>query len=111
MNRDKQIREMAEIINKNTEFDTMWDEIYASANALYDAGYRKSTEVVKELFEEAIKLAKEIADNSAVLAKLEENPIKRIESKGEQIGALLVLEILVELKKKYTEEPNVNNNH
>ena len=52
MNRDKQIEEMAEIINKNTEFDTMWDEIYASASALYDAGYRKASEVARAIFEE-----------------------------------------------------------
>lgn len=61
------------------------------------------SEVAEEIFAEAIKLAKEIADNSAVIAELEENPIKRIEAKGEQIGALMVWEHLAELKKKYTE--------
>lgn len=74
-----------------------------TARLIVENDYRKASDVAREIFEEAIKLAKEIADNSAVLAELEENPIKRIESKGEQIGALMVLEILAELKKKYTE--------
>ena len=39
--KEKQIEEMANIIYDNTESDTMWDEIYASSNSLYNAGYRK----------------------------------------------------------------------
>lgn len=49
MDEKKQIEEMARIIADNTEFDTMWDEIYASADALYNAGYRKQSENTVEL--------------------------------------------------------------
>lgn len=38
---NKQIEEMMEIIYQNTEMDTMWGEIEKSAEALYNAGYRK----------------------------------------------------------------------
>ena len=44
MTKEKQIEEMAQIIADNTEFDTMWSEINASAEALYNAGYRKQSE-------------------------------------------------------------------
>ena len=80
---NKQIDEMAEIICQNTEFDTMWNEIYDSANALYNAGYRKASEVAREIFaeiekrlamyshlhryaEEAKKVTEEYADGSPV---------------------------------------------
>ena len=46
--KEKQIEEMAQIIYDHTEHDTMWDEIYASSNALYNAGYRKQSEGVWE---------------------------------------------------------------
>lgn len=49
---NKQIEEMATIICLNTEFDTMWDECYQSANALYNVGYRKADEIAREIFEE-----------------------------------------------------------
>ena len=108
MNREKQIEEMALDIHRVASFGLEMST--ALAQDLYALDYRKASDLAREMFEEAIKLAKEIADNSAVLAELEENPIKRIEAKGEQIGALMVWEILMELKKKYTEESNVNNN-
>ena len=52
MNRDKQIEDMAEIICQHTSFDTMRDECAESAEALYDAGYRKASDVAREIFEE-----------------------------------------------------------
>ena len=85
MNRDQQIEEMAQIIAENTEFDTMWDEIYASAKALYNAGYRKASEVAREF-------------------------IKAVDSMLELVTAMTGLNVLAyggkfaELKKKYTEE-------
>lgn len=83
MNRDKQIEEMAEIIGQTTDFDTMWDEIYASANALYTAGYRKSTDLAREIFEE-----------------IEE---ARQRCRRLPYGWALFKEMIAELKKKYTE--------
>ena len=53
--REKQIEEMAKIIGDNTEQDTMWSEIYDCANALYNAGYRKASDVAREIFAEIYK--------------------------------------------------------
>lgn len=50
MEKEKQIEEMAKIIGDNTEQDTMWSEIYDCANALYNAGYRKTSEVARVIF-------------------------------------------------------------
>lgn len=87
MNRDKQIEEMAEIIHQNTDFDTMWNEIYDSANALYNADYRKASEVAEEIFEEIYKVEYKLMNNLNY-------------SIGEAIYDL------TELKKKYTEKNN-----
>ena len=94
MNKDKQIEEMAEIINKNTEFDTMWDEIYASANALYDAGYRKASEVAEEIFGEIEKM---LLSNKIEAYKTLLNDTWLYRSK------INIFTELHELKKKYTE--------
>ena len=117
MNKKKQIEEMA-----LTEVDILANDInqhcadlkenYCGgtncltclAHALTDKGYRKASEVAIEVIDKAVKIAKEIADNCGELAVLEENAIKRISAKSEQVGALLVLEAISELKKKYTEE-------
>jgi hypothetical protein len=50
--KDKQIEEMAKIIGDNTGQDTMWPEIYDCAEALYNAGYRKASDVAMEIFAE-----------------------------------------------------------
>ena len=49
MSKEKQIEEMANIIDMHTTFDTMWEECTESAEALYNAGYRKQSENVIEL--------------------------------------------------------------
>lgn len=49
MSKEKQIEEMANIIGKHTTFDTMWEECTESAEALYNAGYRKQSEVIDEI--------------------------------------------------------------
>ena len=87
--RDRQIEEMAEIICQNTEQDTMWNEIYDSANALYTAGYRKSAEVVIKMIE---NLANDLWEGE--LDTLNISVGKRFYNKQEFIA---------ELKKKYTE--------
>ena len=109
MNKEKQIEEMAKAIEqariKATDTTNSMNYGFGGwyAKELYNAGYRKASEVTLEVIDEALKIAKEIADNCGELAVLEENAIKRIEAKGEQIGALLVLEAVAELKKKYME--------
>ena len=92
MSRDKQIEEMAEIICQNTEFDTMWDEIYDSANALYNAGYRKASEVAEKIFAE---LDKRLDDITIVMGRLDSlNTLhKTMEAVTREVA---------ELKKKYT---------
>jgi hypothetical protein len=86
MNKEKQIEEMAKIIYQNTEFDTMWNEIYDSANALYNAGYRKASEVAREIFEEIEDI---LAHNYICYGKCYD----------EDIASEIDL-----LKKKYTED-------
>lgn len=46
MSREKQIEEMAKVICENI------DRIDGLAEALYNAGYRKASEVAREIFEE-----------------------------------------------------------
>ena len=76
MNKEKQIEEMTEIIYQNTEFDTMIPECIASAEALYNAGYRKASDVAREIFGEMIQLL------------------------SMRMG---IMEVIAELKKKYAE--------
>ena len=89
MNRDKQIVEMARVIYENTAISCV--EIAVEiAEELYDHGYRKSTYVAREIFEEI-----DIAYDECIHIDATTN-----------IGYLLktkFLDKLAELKKKYTE--------
>ena len=51
MNRDKQIEEMAKYLHGNfIAYDTRWlEDCRSLAISLYDAGYRKSTEVAEDI--------------------------------------------------------------
>ena len=51
MSRDKQIKEMAELIYKETDLYNV-DTAYDISTVLHDEGYRKSSEVAREIFEE-----------------------------------------------------------
>ena len=101
MSRDKQIEEMTEhLVNIQHDFDDYCAkpcrecdlggvfncESYYRATELYDKGYRKASEVAREIFEEIEKLAFEV----------------------ETYGHFYALEIgygtFAELKKKYTED-------
>ena len=87
--KDKQIEEMAKIIGDNTEQDTMWSEIYDCANALYNAGYRKASDVAEEIFAEIYK-----ALNNSVKTEL---------FKGTWFDYSKFITEVDKLKKKYTE--------
>ncbi len=82
MSRDKQIEEMADIIN-NIEYNAYSEmgEEFANADRiaedLVNAGYRKSAEVAREIFEEL---------------------------QGLLIMRIGVTQAIAELKKKYTEQ-------
>jgi hypothetical protein len=78
MNKEKQIEEMAEFI---TEGVRPWAE---DAEALYNAGYRKASEVAEEIFAELRKSAYSERGFSVISSDIED--------------------FIAELKKKYTEE-------
>ena len=102
MSRDKQIEEMAEIICQNTEFDTMWNEIYDSANALYNAGYRKASEVAEEIFAE---IEKEICNikYEVSASRYTHIPVETMVEVCNWILQDCIPKKIAELKKKYTE--------
>ena len=108
MNRDKQIEEMKQIIYENTEFDTMWDEIEASAKALYNAGYRKASEVAREIFEELEQnlnnLIRYYKEKRKYVTEIEYSELEQryCDIKIRTFEERLLK--IAELKKKYTEE-------
>lgn len=71
MSRDEQIEEMATIICQNTEFDTMWGECYQSAEALYNAGYRKASDVAREVVEDMREMIKGYENIDVYLDRIE----------------------------------------
>jgi hypothetical protein len=68
MNKEKQIEEMAKIFcgMKNGCDGCMWDKVHCyernDAKDLYNAGYRKASEVAREIFEEIGELVNEYLD-------------------------------------------------
>ena len=116
MSKDKQIEEMAKVIKSSLDglgsgnFNFTGNEISAMfAKSLYNAGYRKASEVAREIFEELLKditHGLEIARSTRkkFLHNIERNNIWVYHYDGE-IKALEGMECLIaELKKKYTEE-------
>ena len=88
--RDKQIEEMAKAIYEQPTYDTYWESHCEDlASDLYNAGYRKKSDVAREIFEE-------IED------------IRLEHSYGEIDGNELNVK-LFNLKKKYESE-NINEN-
>ena len=73
------------------------------AKELNAKGYRKASDVAREIFEGIIELAKHSADEAKMRADKETNVLLRAQLRGQQIGANLMLYKLAELKKKYTE--------
>ena len=94
MDREKQIEEMASDINDCiTEFVTDTLDVYiddeATAQKMFYKGYRKQSEIVKEIFDEIKAMPKKFTEKSQDF----------------EFGyKTAVQEILAELKKKYTEE-------
>ena len=98
MSRDKQIEEMAKVIKSSLDglgsgnFTFSGDGISTMfAEALYNAGYRKSSEVAREIFEEIDPLLDKYMNDANY-------------STGE------IIYDLAELKKKYTESEKDNGN-
>lgn len=96
MNKEKQIEEMAKdiadvwIVDLDGDVhllsERLWsDDIYNIANELHNAGYRKASEVAREIFEEIDKLAYRFMNDRHYIF-------------GDMVYDL------AELKKKYTEE-------
>ena len=108
MSRDKQIEEMAKLMCEDCARDgacrvaksgEMCDSVLEQAKWLYNAGYRKSTEVAEEIFEEIENTLK------AVLALLQFSYMdnhQKIQCKENCYKDMLGY--IAELKKKYTEE-------
>ena len=107
MSRDKQIEEMADIIDRMEDNAyTYFDEPFANgeriAEVLYNAGYRKSTDVAEEIFAE-------IEERIATLEYQANTPRKTVKTEELRAQVNWVLHEVVpitiaELKKKYTEE-------
>lgn len=92
MNREKQIEEMAVILtdggctkcncDENGKFNCL--PMY-NAELLYNEGYRKQSEVAREIFDEI------------------ENKKRFLQDHAGNIGVVVILKDIAELKKKYTE--------
>ena len=92
MNRERQIEEMAVILtdggctkcncDENGKFNCL--PMY-NAELLYNAGYRKQSEVAREIFDEI------------------ENKKRFLQDHAGNIGIVVTLQDITELKKKYTE--------
>ena len=97
MSRDKQIEEMARILCEDCAKDPlpciliettkMCDSVFEQVEALYNAGYRKASDVAREIFEEIENCFFE-------------------ELVGCTEAKLIDEEMFAELKKKYTESSN-----
>ena len=107
MNRDKQIEEMAKAITEKQEAG--WEYVNGSeyttdvfnhelAEHLYNRGYRKSTDVAREIFDE-IEDAIEVAVSTL---QFENNPIHR-KIKHEIYSSLMGF-IKTFIEKKYMED-------
>ena len=84
MDRDKQIFEMAMLMTEGARPSV------DDAEALYNAGYRKASDVAREIFEEIERLIELYTENSPILI-----PFNYID--------VQFVHWLAELKKKYTE--------
>ena len=116
MSREKQIEEMArELCDATQKTNQGCNSICyprgrcahckVMAEHLYNAGYRKSTEVAEEIINEAIQVVNSLLNEIYLLDSLDDlKPYEQAMIRGERKGALLIIKRLAELKKKYTEE-------
>lgn len=101
---EKQIEEMTNIIGNNTDSDTMWSDCEASAKAIYNAGYRKASDVAKEIFGKINKFikAKRDAVDAISLYCDEEDEETYYNAKSEVYD--IIGDFIEELQKKYESE-------
>lgn len=91
MNKEKQIKEMAKATMKHCEIDNQCGSCHWStcneclAEVLYNAGYRKTSEVAREIFEEI------------------ESKKLFVKDRIGNMRAVVLFEDVAELKKKYEE--------
>ena len=109
MNRDKQIEEIAKIIGSRAKVE-VWSPLKTDeqlAEEIYNAGYRKTSDIAREIFEEIEEeITAALKSNYKVLPQLEfSNELyNRVQGK---VDALRGVEgFVAELKKKYTESSN-----
>ena len=97
MNKDKQIEEIqAEIIRWGENADKTGNYRYNLSEHLADKGYRKASEVAREIFEEIEKLLRE---NQFTLIP----PYRSEITDWKTVFRLKLAGDIAELKKKYTE--------
>ena len=112
--RDKQIEEMANVINEMDEinahyYDQYMQECEAFANAgeiaqaLYNAGYRKASEVAREIFEEIERYLR-LNEDIVIKCKEENGEQNREYFKGKLAAYLQIRGFIdIELKRQYKE--------
>ena len=114
MSKDKQIEEMARLTKRHCTIDNMcgscdWETCNEClSEALYNAGYRKASEVAEEIFaeiEEMLNLqAKIVCETRDKYSETNEPLLSFIAMLDGRIYSLRVVEEhIAELKKKYTE--------
>jgi hypothetical protein len=98
MSKEKQIKEMMKIINQANGRDDDSNYYEQDAEDIYNAGYRKQSEVAREIFEEI----GEKLHHWGALAEQDNSDY------GELVEIVLedIICDIAELKKKYTEEIN-----
>ena len=104
MDKEKQIKEMTVILCSSYKSDGSCmgcpDCIAKEeAKSIYDSGYRKASEVAREIFEEIDEILSNINDFEADSLELE--PEERY---GAEVACVDLGMKFAELKKKYTEE-------
>lgn len=106
MTKDKQIEEMANDIWYASDV-LLIDDATDVAKALYDnKGYRKSTDVAREIFEEIESARVELVTDALQCVRTYKSPAAdpfRALCEGKLTGFEEMRRVLAELKKKYTE--------
>jgi hypothetical protein len=110
MSRDKQIEEIAKILcgMKNGCDGCMWNKVHCNernyAEEIYNAGYRKASEIFEEIEKIKKRLCKRQAECEKEAKKAGYYLAMRCEYDGESAGIDKCLNELAELKNKYESE-------
>ena len=106
MERDKQIEEMVKDLHSAYAINKLYTEDVAES--LYEAGYRKASEVAREIFEEIVALMNEVYSSVQYgcylygMTKHTDSPSAQRQC-GKLEGVKYLGDKIAELKKKYTE--------